>query len=53
MASIKFKRSMKVAQGHGMTKKGLMDLREDSGMGTKCKRELTRTPMYRKALPFT
>ena len=42
-----------LAQGHGGTKGGLLDLREDSHHGYQMQRELTRTPMNRKALPFT
>ena len=36
-----------LAQSHGGT------IQRTHSMGTKCKGELTRTPMYRKALPFT
>ena len=43
-----------LAQGHGRTKKGLP--KPKGGISTwvpNAKKDITRAPMYRKALPFT
>ena len=43
-----------LAQGHGRTKKGLPQLKGgNSAWEPNAKNNLTRAPMYRKALPFT
>ena len=42
-----------LAQGHGGTKRDSQTYERTHSMGTKCKRELTRTPMCKKALSFT
>ena len=53
-ASIKVKRSMKLLlKVMVVLYKGLTDLEKTHSMGTECKGEITRTPMYRKYLPFT
>ena len=50
----KIKRSMRLLQNvMAVLYNGLPDLREDSQHGYQMQRELTRTPMYMKALPFT
>ena len=53
-SNIKFKRSMKLLlkDMEGL-KRDSHNLKEASYMGTKCKKDLTRAPMYRKAIPFT
>ena len=55
MGNIKFRREYEVLdQRHGMTKKGLPDLGEESQHGYQMtKWDLTRAPMDRKSLPLT
>ena len=54
-AGKKIKRSMRLlCKDMAILYKGLPHSKgKNVGMGTKCKKELTRVPMYGQALPFT
>ena len=54
MASIKFKRGMKLLLKDMVGLEGLPQPKgEMSAWASNAKKDLTRAPMYRKALPFT